>query len=106
MKTITLNDEQASALMQILKLADKTQNGLALAFEQRMRDLEDVLKLPVEELKRLGEEGHYLPGLEEQHLRWCECCEVTEVIYDNQIRFDEISKLLIAAPRFEYVASK
>lgn len=39
MKTITLNDEQASALMQILKLADKTQNGLALAFEQRMRDL-------------------------------------------------------------------
>ena len=68
--------------------------------------LEDVLKLPVEELKRLGEEGHYLPGLEEQHLQWCECCEVTEVIYDNQIRFGEISQLLIVAPQFEYVASK
>lgn len=106
MKTITLNEEQVSALMQILNLADKTQNGLALAFDQQMRDLEAVLKLPVEELKRLGEEGHYLPGLEDQHLQWCECGEVAEAICDNQIRFGEISQLLIAAPRFEYVASK
>ncbi|MCY9822472.1 hypothetical protein [Aeromonas media] len=106
MKTITLTDAQARSLIAVLKLADKTQNGVALVFEQEMRVLENILRLPVEELKRLAEEDRYLPGLEEQHIQWCEYCELTEAVCNNQIRFGEIAQLLNEAPRFEYVASK